>query len=92
MGTKGIHYNIPWVPEGFLACSGNFRCWPKADTSSAIGRSHERRSNRKKENKLASPEILSVASKTDEFMGICLIFIFRFCADGLNGEIGMYLV
>ena len=47
---------------------------------------------RKKENKLASPEILSVASKTDEFTGICLIFIFRFCAGGLNGEIGMYLV
>ena len=53
--------------------------------------------NRKRQNKLASPEILSVASKTDEFMGICifiiiLIFIFRFCAGGLNGEIGMYLV
>ena len=24
-------------------CGGNFRCWPKADTSSAIGQSHERR-------------------------------------------------
>ena len=34
---------IPWVPEVFLACGGNFRCWPKADTSSAVGRSHERR-------------------------------------------------
>ena len=33
---------LPWVPEVFLACSGNFRCWPKADTSSAVGRSHER--------------------------------------------------
>lgn len=48
--------------------------------------------NRKKQNKLVSPEILPVASKTDEFMGICLIFIFRFCAGDLNGEIGMYLV
>ena len=25
------------VPEVFLACGGNFRCWQKADTSSAIG-------------------------------------------------------
>ena len=24
---------LPWVPEDFLACGGNFRCWPKADTS-----------------------------------------------------------
>ena len=31
---------IPWAPEVFLAYSGNFRCWPKADTSSADGRSH----------------------------------------------------
>ena len=31
--------SIPWVPEVFLACGGNFRCWPKADTSSAVGRS-----------------------------------------------------
>ena len=42
-----------WVPEVFLACSGNFRCWPKADTSSAVGRSHERRS---REKNLAKPE------------------------------------
>ena len=35
-------FKIPWVPEVFLACGGNFRCWPKADTSSAVGRSHER--------------------------------------------------
>ena len=21
-----------WVPEVFLACGGNLRCWPKADT------------------------------------------------------------
>ena len=32
---------IPWVPEVFLACGVNFRCLPKADTSSAVGRSHE---------------------------------------------------
>ena len=31
---------VPWVPEVFLACGVNFRCWPKADTSSAVGRSH----------------------------------------------------
>ena len=36
-----------WVPEVFLACGGNFRCWPKADTSSAVARSHERRSHYK---------------------------------------------
>ena len=29
-----------WVWESFV---GNFRRWPKADTSSAIGRSHDRR-------------------------------------------------
>ena len=27
---------LPWVPEVLLACGGNFRCWPKADTSSAV--------------------------------------------------------
>ena len=26
---------IPWAPEVFLVCGGNFRCWPKTDTSSA---------------------------------------------------------
>ena len=25
-----------WAPEVFLACGGNFRCWPKAGTSSAL--------------------------------------------------------
>ena len=38
--TNILH--IPWVPEVFLACSGNFRCWPEADTSSAVGRSHDK--------------------------------------------------
>ena len=33
---------VPWVPEVFLACGGKFRCWPKADTSSAVGRSREK--------------------------------------------------
>ena len=32
---------LPWVPEVFLACGGNFRCWPKPDTSSAVGRSYK---------------------------------------------------
>ena len=27
---------LPWVPEVSLLCGGNFRCWPKADTSSAV--------------------------------------------------------
>ena len=27
--------HIPWEPEVFLACGGNFRCWPKADTGEA---------------------------------------------------------
>ena len=27
---------VPWVPEVFLTCSGNFQCWLKADTSSAL--------------------------------------------------------
>ena len=31
--------HVPWVPEVILACGRNFRCWPKADTSSAVGRS-----------------------------------------------------
>ena len=31
-----------WVPEAFLACTGNFRCWPKADTSSVVGRSRQK--------------------------------------------------
>ena len=25
---------VPWVPEVFLACGGNFRCWPKAEATS----------------------------------------------------------
>ena len=41
--------DLPWVPEVFLACGGNFRCWPKADTSSAVGRSHEFRAGHYKD-------------------------------------------
>ena len=33
---------LPWVTEVFLACGGNFRCWPKVDTSSAVGQSCEK--------------------------------------------------
>ena len=29
-------FGVPWAPEVFLAYGGNFRCWPKADTSSAV--------------------------------------------------------
>ena len=47
LGLLAVGY-VPWVPEVFLACGGNFRCWPKADTFSAVGRSHERRSREKK--------------------------------------------
>ena len=25
---------LPWVPEVFLACGGNFPCWPKAEATS----------------------------------------------------------
>ena len=25
-----VAFALPWVPEVFLACGGNFRCWPKA--------------------------------------------------------------
>ena len=39
---------LPWVTEVFLACGGNFWCWPKAETSSAVGRIHGRRSREKK--------------------------------------------
>ena len=38
--------NLPWVPKVFLACGGNFRCWLKADTSSAVGRSREKKAFR----------------------------------------------
>ena len=27
--------HIPWEPEVFLACGGNFRCWPKAEATSS---------------------------------------------------------
>ena len=27
---------IPWVPEIFLACGGNFRCWPKATSGEVV--------------------------------------------------------
>ena len=26
--------SLPWLPEVFLACAGNFRCWPKAVATS----------------------------------------------------------
>ena len=42
-------WTLPWVPEFFLVCDGNFRCWPKADTSSAVGRSHEFRAGHYKD-------------------------------------------
>ena len=35
-------HKLPWVPQVFLACGGKFRCWPKADMSSAVGRSREK--------------------------------------------------
>ena len=35
---------LPWVPKVFLACGENFRC---RGTSSAVSRSHERRSREK---------------------------------------------
>ena len=38
---KSFELNSSWVPEVFLARGGNFRCWPKADISSAVRRNHE---------------------------------------------------
>ena len=33
--------SLPWVPEVFLACGGNFPCWPKAEaTSGEAARGH----------------------------------------------------
>ena len=29
-----VNLGIPWVPEVFLACGRNFRCWPKAEATS----------------------------------------------------------
>ena len=29
-------YYLPWVQEVFLACGGNFRCWPKAEAKSGL--------------------------------------------------------
>ena len=42
-----LQCDLPWVPEVLLAYGGNFRCWPKADTSLAVGHSHEGRSRKK---------------------------------------------
>ena len=28
---------LPWVPEVFHVCGGNFQCWPNADTSLVVG-------------------------------------------------------
>ena len=25
--------SVPWVPEVFIACGGNFRCWPKGEAA-----------------------------------------------------------
>ena len=35
--------NVPWVTDVFLACSGNFWCWLKADTCLAVGRSRKKK-------------------------------------------------
>ena len=32
--------DLPCVPEVFLACGGNFRCWPKAEATSGEAASH----------------------------------------------------
>ena len=38
----GVASQLPWVPEVFLACGGNFRCRPKSNTASAVGRRREK--------------------------------------------------
>ena len=42
-GSKSSAISVlPWVPEVFLRCGGNFWCWPKADTSLAVVWSREK--------------------------------------------------
>ena len=66
-------WTLPWVPEFFLVCDGNFRCWPKADTSSAVGRSHEFRAGHCKPEtaleKSLAPKVVEHAPVT--FSGMC---------------------
>ena len=38
----GVASQLPWVPEVFLTCGRNFRCRPKADAASAVGRRREK--------------------------------------------------
>ena len=28
-----VGFLLPWVPEVFLTCRGNLRCWPKAEAA-----------------------------------------------------------
>ena len=35
-------YYLPWVPEVFLACGGNFPCWPKAEATSGLTETRNR--------------------------------------------------
>ena len=60
-------FSSPWVPEVFLACGGNVRCWPKADTSSAVGRSREKNFLRWSQKDL--PEIGNRARKVSGTQG-----------------------
>ena len=55
---------IPWVPEVFLACGVNFRCLPKADTSSAVGRSHELDRNRNRARKVSGTQGRRIIKRT----------------------------
>ena len=31
--NANFRISVPWVPEFFLACDENFRCWPKAEAA-----------------------------------------------------------
>ena len=34
ISLEQVNTSVPWVPKVFLACGGNFRCWPKAEATS----------------------------------------------------------
>ena len=67
----------------FLVCDGNFRCWPKADTSSAVGRSHEFRAGHYKDftetgtcaGKVSAPRVVEHAPVTFSGMSVARGFL-----------------
>ena len=72
---------IRWVPEVFLACGRNFRCWPKADTSSAVGRSHEFRAGHYKDLTETGNRARKVSGTQGRFLKIRVKFKTYFSRD-----------